>query len=44
MHGDLDDREPTPRWVKIGGVAVAALVLLLVVLHLTGNSPGGHGP
>jgi hypothetical protein len=33
----------TPRWVKVSGVLVIALVLLVVVLHLTGNSLGGPG-
>jgi hypothetical protein len=32
-----------PRWVKILGVVVLVLVLLLIVLHLTGNSLGGPG-
>lgn len=33
-----------PRWVKISGIIVIVLVLLLVILHLTGNSfgPGMH--
>ncbi len=31
----------TPRWVKVIGVVVLVLVLLVAVLHLTGNSPGG---
>ena len=31
-----------PRWVKVSGVVVIVLVLLFLVLHLTGNSPGGH--
>ena len=43
----LDPESPpsTPRWVKVGGILVLILVLLLVILHLTGNSffgPGGH--
>jgi len=30
----------TPRWVYVfGGIAVV-LILLFVILHLTGNSPG----
>ncbi len=33
----------TPRWVKILGVVLLLLVLLVVVLHLTGNSLGGPG-
>lgn len=30
----------TPHWVKRFGIVVAALVLLFVILHLTGLSPG----
>lgn len=30
----------TPRWVKRFGIVAAALVLLFVILHLTGLSPG----
>jgi hypothetical protein len=41
-----DARPPagTPRWVKILGVVLLLLVLLVAVLHLTGNSmgPGSH--
>jgi hypothetical protein len=33
----------TPRWVKVLGILVLLLVLLVAVLHLTGNSPGGPG-
>jgi hypothetical protein len=32
-----------PRWVKVLGVLVLLVVLLVVVLHLTGNSLGGPG-
>jgi hypothetical protein len=32
-----------PRWVKILGLVLLILVLLVVVLHLTGNSLGGPG-
>jgi hypothetical protein len=35
------DREtplPTPLWVKVAGGIALALLLLVVVLHLTGNS------
>jgi hypothetical protein len=31
----------TPRWVKVFGIIAAVLVALFIVLHLTGNSPGG---
>jgi hypothetical protein len=33
----------TPRWVKVLGLLVLLMVLLVAVLHLTGNSMGGHG-
>jgi len=36
----LDTR--APRWVKVFGITAIVLVLLFVVLHLTGHSPGGH--
>ena len=32
----------TPRWVKVFGVIFLILVLLIVILHLTGNGLGGH--
>jgi hypothetical protein len=34
----------TPRWVKALGLAVLALVLAFVVLHLAGGGFGGHAP
>ncbi len=33
----------TPRWVKVLVIIFIALVLLVVILHLTGNSLGGPG-
>jgi hypothetical protein len=33
----------TPRWVKVLGIIFIALVVLVVILHLTGNSLGGPG-
>jgi len=33
----------TPRWVKVFAIIALALLLLLIILHLTGNSFGGHG-
>ena len=32
----------TPRWVRVLGIIVIAVVLLFGILHLTGNTPGGH--
>jgi hypothetical protein len=31
-----------PRWVKLFGIIAVALVLLIVVLHLTGRGMDGH--
>lgn len=33
----------TPRWVKVAGILFIVLVLLVIILHLTGYSPGGPG-
>jgi hypothetical protein len=32
----------TPRWVKVSGIVVLALVILFVIVTVTGG--GGHGP
>jgi hypothetical protein len=32
----------TPRWVYLFGIAMLVFVVLLVVMHLTGHSLGGH--
>jgi hypothetical protein len=34
----------TPRWVVMFGIVALVLVALVVVAHLTGLSPAGHGP
>jgi hypothetical protein len=34
----------TPRWVKVFGTVMVALVLLFVALHLTGHGFGSHTP
>ena len=34
----------TPRWMRVLGIGVIALVALLVILLLTGGGLGGHGP
>lgn len=49
IHTKPDRGSPpaTPRWVKVAGIIFVGLVLLVVILHLTGNSlggPGGHIP
>ncbi len=33
----------TPRWVKVSGIIIIALVLLFIILKLTGIA-GNHGP
>ena len=44
--GPARDAAPVgrPRWVPVAGIVIAiALVLLIIVLHLTGTlGPGGH--
>jgi hypothetical protein len=44
-HGDDIDGSDrgTPRWVKVFGIIVIAVVLLLGIIKLTGGA-GGHGP
>jgi hypothetical protein len=44
-HERPDSASPpsTPGWVKVTGIIFIILVLLVVVLHLTGYSPGGPG-
>ena len=34
----------TPRWVKVFVIIFIVLILAVVILHLTGNSLGGHIP
>ena len=41
---DRDSPPSAPPWVYAFGIIAIVLVLLFVVLHLTGNSPMGHGP
>jgi hypothetical protein len=38
MHGD----RRTPNWVRFGAVAAAALVLLVILIHLSGIEIPGH--
>jgi hypothetical protein len=35
--------EPAPRWVKIFGAVIVALLLVFVVMHLAGGGFRGHG-
>ena len=40
----IEDRPPSiPRWVKVSGIIVIALILLFVIMKLTGIG-GNHGP
>jgi hypothetical protein len=43
-RGDTERAQPLPRWLKGLGVLGILFVVLFVILHLTGNVPGGHGP
>ena len=48
-HTEVDQSTGPPRWVKVTGVAVAAVVVLFVVLNLIGGgegqqAPGRHSP
>lgn len=35
--------EAMPRWVKIFGAVLAALLLVFVIMHLAGGGVRGHG-
>ena len=38
----MSQNRATPRWVKVFVIIIIALILLVVILHLTGNDFGGH--
>ena len=38
------DDAPTPRWVKLLGIAAVVFVVAFAVLHLTGHGGGHHMP
>ena len=40
---DRSSTAGTPRWVKVFGIVALVLFLVVVIMHLTGNSMGGHG-
>ena len=40
---DREAKPGMPRWVKLSGIIVGALVVLVIILALTGG-PGRHGP
>ncbi len=39
-----DDDSATPRWVYICGAVVVLVLVVVIILHLTGNSPVTHVP
>jgi hypothetical protein len=41
---DRDTPPGLPRWVKVLGIIVLALVLAFVILHLLGGGFRGHAP
>jgi hypothetical protein len=43
VRSNRESRPSTPRWVKVSVVIAIIMILLFVILHLTGNSFGGHG-
>ncbi len=46
VRADRGSPPSAPRWVKVFGIIALVLILLVVILHLTGNSlggPMGHG-
>jgi hypothetical protein len=43
VEPDNEVQTNTPRWVKRIGIVAILLVLLIIILHLTGNSLSNHG-
>ena len=48
MTADRQQHQPrpptgTPSWVKAIGIVALLMLILLVILHLTGNGMGDHG-
>jgi hypothetical protein len=41
--GATSVQEGMPRWVKVSGLVALLVLAAVAVLHLTGNSLGGHG-
>jgi hypothetical protein len=41
-NGRLGAEPSVPLWVKVSAVVLALVLLLVAVLHLTGNAPAGH--
>jgi hypothetical protein len=42
MGPDRGSPPSTPRWVYVFGIGALVLVVLVVILHLTGNGFGPH--
>jgi hypothetical protein len=38
----MSQNRETPRWVKVSIFIIIALIVLVLILHLTGNDFGGH--
>jgi hypothetical protein len=38
----MSQNRATPRWVKISIVIIITFIVLIVILHLTGNDFGSH--
>lgn len=39
---DRESTAGTPGWVKVFGIALAAVIVLIAVMLLTGHGPGRH--
>jgi hypothetical protein len=42
-NAENEVKPPTPRWVKVFAIVIGLFVVVVVILHLTGNGPGSHG-
>ena len=41
---DSSEYPGAPRWVKVAGIIVLALVLVFAVVHISGHGIGDHMP
>lgn len=39
-----NNKDGTPRWVKVSGILGAVVVVLVLILLFTGHGPGRHIP
>ncbi len=45
MPGSIsNNKDDTPRWVKVCGIIGAVVVLLVLILLFAGHGPGRHVP